>query len=144
MLSTAGNDAQLPQVDVDANGNAVFAWERYSSGHYQAQARTRSAGGTLSSIDTLSTAGIDAVSPQVAVDGNGNAVFAWTRQGGPSDRIQARKRSAGGVLGPIVEVTGAGSFPSNPALDANATGDAALGWDAATTTGPRVQGASGL
>jgi hypothetical protein len=51
---------------------------------------------------------------------------------------------AAGVLGPIVEVTGGGSFPSNPILDINATGGAALGWDAATTTGPGIQGAFGF
>jgi hypothetical protein len=142
-ISKAGTDAFLPQVDVDATGDAVFAWERFSNGQYQVQARGRSAGGALSPVKALSTAGTDAISPQVAVDGDGNAVVAWTRQGGAYDRIEARTRSAAGALGPTVQVTGGGSFPSNPVLDANATGDSALGWDAVTTTGPGVQGAFG-
>jgi glucose/arabinose dehydrogenase len=142
-LSGAGSEGLLPQVDVDSGGDAVFAWERYSSGGYQVQARARSAAGALSPVSSLSKAAIDAISPQVGVDANGNAVFAWTRLGGPYDRIQARKRSAAGVFGPIVEVTGAGSSPTNPVLDMNGTGDAALGWDAVTTTGPGIQGAFG-
>jgi hypothetical protein len=143
-LSAAGSIALLPQVDIDANGDAVYAWERFDSGGYQVQARTRSAGGAFTPTSTLSTVGTNAITPQVAVDGDGNAVFAWTRMGGAYDRIQARRLSAGGTFGPIVQVTGAGSFPSNPVLDMNATGGAALGWNAVTTNGPGVQGAFGL
>jgi hypothetical protein len=61
---------------------------------------------------TLSPAGQDASSPQVAVDPNGNAVFVWQRYDDtvdcPSDfagapgpgclRIQTRARSAAGTL----------------------------------------------
>jgi Glucose / Sorbosone dehydrogenase len=143
-ISTVGTDALVPEVDVDSGGDAVFAWERFNSGGYQVQARARSAAGALSPAKTLSNAATNAVSPQVAVDGDGNAVVAWTQLGGPNDWIQARKRSAAGVLGPIVNVTGAGSSPSNPVLEMNATGDSALGWDAVTTTGPRIQGAVGF
>jgi hypothetical protein len=85
----------------DAKGNAVFAWERYDGTNERIQARTLSAAGTRGSTQTLSAAGGDAIYPQVEVDPNGNAVFAWERccyDGTNNQPIQARARSAAGIL----------------------------------------------
>jgi hypothetical protein len=51
--------AQQPQVAVDADGDAVFTWPRFTQGivHYMVQAWARSAAGALCAIRDLSVAG---------------------------------------------------------------------------------------
>src|SRR4051812_18977958 len=75
-LSDAGQSALFPQVAVDADGDAVFTWRRDDgSGNFccfRAQARARSAAGTLSAVQTLPTGGRDAFDPHVAVDPDGD------------------------------------------------------------------------
>jgi FG-GAP-like repeat len=113
-LSASGQNASLPQVAVDANGDAVFVWQRYDGttdcggppGCLRIEGRARSAAGVLSATQTLSPAGQNASLPQVAVDPNGNAVFVWQRFDGTTGcgglpgclRIQTRARSAVGGL----------------------------------------------
>jgi hypothetical protein len=63
---------------------------------------------------TFSAAGQDAFDPQVAVDGAGDAVAVWSRFDGTDYRIQARTRSAAGVLGPIQTLSGAGQDAIDP------------------------------
>ena len=63
-LSAAGQSATIPQVAVDADGDAVFTWQRSDGTNSRVQARARTAGGTLSTAQTLSTAGEDWRSPR--------------------------------------------------------------------------------
>jgi hypothetical protein len=67
-------------------------------GCLRVQARTRSAAGTLGSVETLSAAGQNApdpafpgvlAGPKVALDETGHAVAVWSRFGGANWRIQA-------------------------------------------------------
>ena len=118
-LSAAGQDA-APQVAVDADGDAVFTWLRSDGTDYRIQARARSAAGTLSAVQTLSAAGQDASSPQVAVDADGDAVFTWLRFDGTNDRIQARARSAAGTLS-AVQTLSAGRAERGPAPRSRST-----------------------
>ena len=89
-LSASGNLSAVPQVAVDANGDAVFAWERKDGSLIsRAQARARSAAGTLSPVQTLSTGGQNALGAQVAVDATGDATVTWQRSDGTRQRVQA-------------------------------------------------------
>jgi hypothetical protein len=83
--SPYGNES--PQVGIDANGNGVVVWESFKGSQENVLGRTRSAAGGLGSIQKLSTSGL-AFSPQVAMNGVGNALAVWTRTGS-FDRIQA-------------------------------------------------------
>jgi hypothetical protein len=89
-LSTAGQNATNADVAVDADGDAVFIWRRFNGTNFRAQARARSAAGALGPVQDLSAAGQDASNPRVAVDDDGDAVFAWQRSDGTNLRIQAR------------------------------------------------------
>ena len=123
------------QVAVDADGDAVFTWLRSDGANNRVETRSRSAAGVLSPVQTLSAAGQDARSPQVAVDPDGDAVFAWERDESSasfSDRIQARARSAAGTLSPVQNVSAAPVPPfersSLPQVAIDATGDAVFTW----------------
>jgi hypothetical protein len=144
-LSAAGQDASDPlsasdpQVAVDANGNAVFAWQRFDGANYRVQARARSAAGVLSAVQTLSSSGRDAVAPQVAVDAKGNAVFTWIRSDGANLRVQARARSAAGALSAVQTLSAAGSSAFNPQVAVDANGNAVFAWQRFDGANRRVQ-----
>jgi hypothetical protein len=132
ILSTPGaNDP--PQVAVDPGGNAVGAWSVPTGITYQVQTRTLSAAGALGSTQTLSPDGVIGSKPQVALDAEGDAVAAWLQESGGSLRVQARARSAAGVLGPVKTLSYASQFAFNPQLAVDAEGDALVTWFNATT-----------
>jgi hypothetical protein len=130
-------------VGVDARGNAVFAWSRvYGTTECGGErcrilaARARSADGTLSPVQTISPPKPDGdFHPDVAVDGSGDAVFKWERRVGAAlcggqacQRIQARGRSAGGVLSPIQTLSVSGQDADEGALDVDSAGNAGFVW----------------
>lgn len=93
---------------------------------------TQIAGGELSPVETLSEAGRDACCVRIGVDAAGNAVYVWRiRYSWPSTPwgIQARTRSATGVLGPVRTIVasserGAGA----PKVAVDPDGNATIVW----------------
>lgn len=140
-ISPAGQNASAPQVAVDATNDAVITWTRPQGASQRVQARARSAAGTLSAVQNLSNAGQNAFVPQVAVDNTGDAVFTWRRSDGTFDRIQARARSAAGVLGTTANLSLSGQNAAEPDVGIDAGGDAVVVWKRGTTS--RIQGAAG-
>jgi hypothetical protein len=145
-LSAAGQDAFAPQVAVDGAGNAIFTWARSDGSNSRIQARKRTAGGTLTAVQTLSAAGQNANSPQVAVDGAGNAIFTWARLDGSKPSfppccflVQARKRSAGGALGPVQTLSAAGRNAGDPQVGIDGDGDAIFTWVRNDGSNARIQ-----
>jgi hypothetical protein len=141
-LSATGADD--PQVAVDSDGDAAFTWVRPDGTQYRIQARVRSAAGALSPILNLSAAGQpgaprDAFQPQVAVDAAGNAIFTWSRFDGTNSRIQARVRSAGGVLGPVLNLSAAGQNANSPQVAVDGSGSAIFTWSRFDGTNSRIQ-----
>jgi hypothetical protein len=128
-LSSAGQDAFVPQVAVNPQGEAVFTWRRFDGTNWRIQARARSAAGALSPVQALSAAGQDAFAPKVGIDRAGDAVFTWRRFDGTHRRIQARFRSAAGVLGPVQTLSAAGRNAQHPQIAVNRNGEAVFTWD---------------
>jgi hypothetical protein len=127
-VTLSGLNADSPQVAVDPDGDAVFTWVRFDGTNYRIQARARSAAGALSPVQNLSAALQDAFDPQVAVDDAGNAIFTWGRSDGTNSRIQARGRSAGGVLGPVQTLSAAGQNAAFPQVAVDGNGNAIFTW----------------
>jgi hypothetical protein len=81
-LSAAGDDAYAPRVASRDNGDRVFVWLRFDGANDRLQARTMSAAGALGAVQTISAAGADALTPQVAIgSSSGPAVATWERAG---------------------------------------------------------------
>ena len=138
-LSAPYQSAEYPQLAVDANGNAVFVWDRWDGTNERIQARTLSAAGTRGSTQTLSAAGGDAINAQVDVDLNGNAVFAWERccyDGTNNQRIQARARSTAGILSSTQTLSAVGQTASSAHVAVDPNGNAVFAW---IGTGGRIQ-----
>jgi hypothetical protein len=127
-LSAANQDASRPQVAVDADGDAVFTWERFDGANWRIQARARSAAGALSAVQTLSKGGQDAFAPQVALDDAGDAVFTWSRSDGLNSRVQTRARSAAGTLSAAQNLSDPGQNAFAPQVAVDADGDAVFAW----------------
>jgi hypothetical protein len=124
-LSAAGQDAFHPQLAMDPDGNAVVVWERADGMNDRIQARRRTSSGGLSAVQTLSASGQDAIHPQVAVDGDGNAVVVWARFDGSAFRIEARRRAAGGGLSAVQILSAVGHEPQ---LAMDRDGNAVVVW----------------
>jgi hypothetical protein len=135
-LSEAGQEANSPQLAVDTGGDGVFTWLRWDGANWRAQARARSATGALSPVQTLSSSGREAALPRVAVDADGDALFAWSRYDGANYRVQVRARTAAGALSSVqtLSASGQSSFVQDVAVDAD--GDAIVLW---STSGNLVQ-----
>jgi len=70
-----------------------------------------------------------ALAPNVAVNSNGDAVAVWRRNDGAHYRVQTRTRSAAGVLGAILNLSGPGTDAiAVPQVAINDVGEAAFVW----------------
>jgi hypothetical protein len=127
-VSEPGEDATFGRLDVNASGEAVFTWARFDGSDIVIQGRTMSAGGGLDPVETLSDPGEQAQAPDVALDDAGNAVFVWQRSDGSDYRVQARSRSAAGVLGAVRTLSDAGEPAMDPSVVLDAAGNAVFVW----------------
>jgi PKD domain len=128
-LSAPGQNAEEPQVAVDAAGDAVAVWRRFNGSSLVIQAASRSADGTWEPAVELSASGEDAEEPAVSVDPAGDAVAVWTRSDGSDDIVQAVTRPAGGVWQSTVDLSATGSNASRPHVTLDAAGDAVAVWE---------------
>lgn len=127
-LSAPGENARLPRVSVDAEGNAVFTWVRWDGANWRVQTRARSATGERSRVQTLSPAGQDGYWPELAIDAEGNAVFAWAyRADGTSYRVQTRRRSRTGELSRVRTISPPGDA-NGPHVAVDSGGNAVFAW----------------
>jgi len=136
VLSHSGAHAESPRIALDPDGNAMVVWKSRDGASDccpQIKARARSAGGTLSRVQTLSSAA--AAAPVLSVDSDGNAVFAWSddsRPGISPPRVLTRARLATGDLGPVEVLSPSGR---DPQIAMTADGRAVFAWTALGPTG---------
>jgi hypothetical protein len=123
-----------PEVALDADGDAVIAWEQVGgASNNLVRARRRAANGTLGPVKTVSSPLGDAAYSQVEIDAGGEAVFVWEQTTPPNPpAVQTRVLSPAGALRPVITISDAlkSGDPSLPqlALEANGGGDAVIAW----------------
>jgi hypothetical protein len=84
-LSAAGGEAFAPQVASADSGAAVLTWLRFDGTNDRVQGRPMTAAGAFGTTTTLSAAGSDAQTPQVAIAAtNGKAAATWELGGTPT------------------------------------------------------------
>src|SRR3954452_3062891 len=103
-IPTAGG-AGVDDVDVNAAGAMVMAWDESSGDQIITRAATRATGGPWGAPITLATTDYN-TEPAVAVDDAGVATVAWHLNGGP---IVARSAPAGAAWGPQTTVSPPGT-----------------------------------
>jgi len=89
-ISPDGQDAYVPQVAMDNNGNAIITWEQ-SNGLWSQIFKSEYRSGVWthpsSLSDNISPDGQNAEYPQVAMDNNGNAIITWHQYDGSRNQI---------------------------------------------------------
>ncbi len=115
----------LPAVAFDSLGDAEAVWEHSNGTFIRVEAANAPSGGTFGSAAAISANTEDATNPQVAMDGNGDALAVW--QGASTQQIQA-----------AVQPSGQSSFNSPTAI--SAAGQAATSASVAMTS----NGADGI
>ena len=77
-LSASGEDAEDPEVAINASGAATVVWQRFDGSNKIAQASTSAQGAGFGPAVDLSRSGQNAVFPSVAMDGGGDATAVWS------------------------------------------------------------------
>jgi hypothetical protein len=137
-ISEPGEDAGVPHVVLDSEGNATVVWDRWNGDDTVVEAAYRPAGQPWGAPVDLSEPELsgeivpganDAQSPRIAVDGAGDVTVVWERYAGSRLLVQSVERPAGGGWTAPVDL---GETPLGPdpepwvAVDSN--GDAMAVW----------------
>lgn len=127
-VTTTSAAAADPHVGVDAAGNAVVAFRRSKDGGLFIQVRRRSAAGTLTEIQDLSSSMSVPVGPQVAVSADDGAVVAWPQPAGDTTHVMARRRPPGGVWNPAQPISPPEHHAASFKVRMDADGDEIYAW----------------
>lgn len=143
-LSVAG-DASPPQVAVDADGDALVVWESTYESGYRVYARPRSAAGAFGASVVIASSSAGEFNPQVGMNALGDALIVYTDVFNSGFlRIDARHRSANGVLREPLELSGCCDEPSAPQIAMNAAGNALIVWSQEGQIQARAISAAGV
>jgi hypothetical protein len=121
--------ANEPQVAMDADGAALVVWRGRGPGtDYRIQTRVRTAAGLWRPAQTIAESEQVIELPKLAMNANGDALMVWRRVWNGMVTLQARARSAAGVLGSIETISAESRFDPLPRVAIDASGDAVIVW----------------
>ena len=87
-ISNSGEAASHTQIAADAAGSAVVSYQRSDGANARVRARRVNLAGGFTAVRTLSDAGQNAFTPELAANGAGAAAVVWVRNDGSDDRAQ--------------------------------------------------------
>jgi hypothetical protein len=129
-ISDAGVSSQNADVATGPDGTVIAVWSRIDAGEIRIQARVRPPGGDFGPAEFLSASGQQAITPKVAIDGQGNAIVAWY-QGGA---VHFAARPPGGPFSELTPQSNAGESPTGAVRVAfDAQGSAIVAWQTIQT-----------
>ena len=140
-ISGPGGNADVPQIAVDAAGDAFAVWQRWNGPNLIIETAARPAGTVWQPVQFLSAQGADAHDPQIAVDPAGDAVAVWYRSNGLYYVIQAAVRRAGSVWTAPQDLSAGGANAYFPQVAIDQAGNALAVWYGFTGAGWIVQAA---
>jgi hypothetical protein len=141
-ISVAGQTASAPRVAIDPQGVATAVWARSNATNTIIQAAQRAANGVWQAPVDISATGKDASDPQIAIDGQGNAVAIWQRPNAANSIIvQAAVRPAGGAWQAPTDLSVTGRDAVAPRLAVDAQGTAIAVWQRLDTANVVIQAA---
>ena len=135
-VSPFGNtEVGEPRIAFDEKGNALAVWRRSNGTNVLVQGAFRPvAGGFAPAID-VSAAGQDALAPQVAFDGSGNALTVWRNLNGV---IQGAVRPGAGAFQTPFGLSEPGRLAVEPQVALDPSGRALVVWDRPDANGDTV------
>ncbi|HEU4626699.1 MAG TPA: Ig-like domain-containing protein, partial [Steroidobacteraceae bacterium] len=136
-VESTETNAALPEIDVDASGNATVVWEQSDRGVSRIWSNRYTAGtgwGTASVIQSSASTTGDGRVPHVAVDASGNALAVWTQFDGGIFEIWSNLYSGGAWGTPVQVETNPGSADSARVAFDFTTGRAFAVWTQGVAT----------
>lgn len=131
LLSPAGEDSTLVDVNMDAAGNAVASWLFHAGSSQTLKAAARPPGGeaqTFQQLGSVSAPGASAQDASLHVAQDGTATALWRRPDILIGAVQISVRPPGGVFQPPQQIGSGKDDPRSPRLATNAAGDALVVW----------------
>ena len=153
--TAAGQDASSSHPAIDGAGNALAIWQQLDdvSGNLIVRTKARTAADVWDATATdLTAAGLDATSPQIAMNSAGFATAVWASFDGAVSWIQSKSRPAGGSWSAgAADLSANDNDASGPQVGIDASGQSIAVWsklaaDAMSSTvqaARRAPGASG-
>ena len=123
-LTSPANSSTVPKVGMDGSGNAVAIWLQGSSAGSAIETANLPAAGSWTRPVTISTPGVTAANPTLAVNNSGDAIAGWQSTSG---QILVAERKAG-VWGAPISIAAAAYRQGSPHVALNDQGDAAVAW----------------
>ncbi len=135
ILTDTGQDASLPQIAVDAAGNATAVWLRFYGTNNVVYAKTKKFGESWS-VDPVGLSDPEhaANSPQIAVGAAGVAIAVWQTSNGANSIIQAATKPFEEIWQAPVTISALGYDADSPEIAVDADGNATAVWT--STSGP--------
>ena len=137
-LSLPGQDANNPQIGVDPGGSATVVWSRSNGTNWIVQSSSKPYGGTWQAVpDDVSSLGLDARLPQIAVDAGGTAIVVWESSNGEGTTILSSEKPLGATWtspGTVSHCEGAASAQ----VDVSPSGYAVAAWLNSDNSGASV------
>jgi len=120
--TTPSSSSDPPGVAIDADGDALFAWTAQDAGVQRVLVRAWPGARAPGTVGVVSKPVEYIESPHVVLAPDGSGIIAWGAQhhGSASVKFTARRRSATGTLGRILDL-GVGHYHPGLALGADGT-----------------------
>jgi PKD domain len=140
-VNVPGSNGRDPSIAMDAEGNAIVTWLSFES--IQSAIRLASTG-TWQAPTNVAAVGLDAGGhpggPALAVDGQGDAVVAWSSASGNGANhiVYAASLSKGGSWQTPAELSGASFDAAAPHVGLDPQDDATVVWSASESGGNAV------
>ncbi|HTU16374.1 MAG TPA: hypothetical protein VMF31_14400 [Solirubrobacterales bacterium] len=127
-LSAAGQNASIPQITTSPDGGTTAIWRHTDGNDWTIQASTRPPGGDFGAPFNLSTAGQNAIDPQITTSPDGTTTAIWSRNNGDDHIIQAATRPPGSAFEAPIDLSAAGQNASVPQITAGPDGTTTAVW----------------
>ena len=134
-LSPKGKDAQVPQIAVNAGGDAVSVWASVSLPGWTIQAAYRPAGRSWQRAVSLDPPQADTEAPDVVIDSTGVATAVWGSSSGSGWRVKAASRQSDGTWTKALTLSGPDPNPPPPQLALEGSGDVTAVWSRSVGSG---------
>ena len=138
-VAASDDFADFPDVAVDRQGTAVFAYFGLEAGERGVRIQTRTAGGTFSATSQLAALPAGASQPDLTADRSGNLVLTWDERppvAGNPVVIRSAVRRSGQAFQNVTTLSGQLASGTRRAQAASPAGDTIVAWIA---PGERVQ-----
>ncbi len=126
-------DAFTPQIAATGQGDAMAVWSQGDGTRYAVWASRYTMNVGWDTAIRIDTGHGDALRPQLAADGQGNAIVVWEQWDGPRPTIWANRYLVGAGWGAPAPVNQSTNGGSNPQIGVSPVGNAIalwLGWEA--------------